>query len=512
MAFTAWINLALVATGSGLWWGWRRPGARPAERGACVLLPPLLVALLFVYTETAWLNTRWVWSACRLAPTIGLLHGYPLYSSADSGAINGWLYGPVAALAWLPAAFASSPQPALLIAAIINLVFLLAPLLLLARRVVPDSQALAGLLFAAAAAALLQLYPTWYMASALNADAIAVGLGLSSCLLLLDHEPTRTRTTAAAALAALAAWTKQVEAPLLLAQAGWLWFARGRRPALDFVIAWAATMAVVAAALWVLSDTRSLILNLWTVPSQHPLAGGWAAARHEVADLLRYAFPLWMPAIIVVAAGWRRSGPPGPTGLLLIAALALLPTGIIATIKVGGDRNSLHSVYYLIAAAMPAAGGAWLLRRPRGRDLQAGILAALAVTLLGFAVRQVRDYPGLPLLPPRCLSEEAFAFAREHPGRAYFPWDPLATLLADGKMYPFEYGVYDRQLAGLRPDIARVRSSIPQQIDFVIYPRANYPRTMVKEYLTDFRLTATTGDWIIHRRAAAPEPGPGTAP
>lgn len=504
MASMSWLILALVAVVSGLWWGWHRREAAPVERGACVLLPPLLVALLFVYAETAWLSTRWVWSACRLAPTIGLLHGYPLYSGADSGAINGWLYGPVAALVWLPAAFARSPQPALLIAAVINLVFLLAPLFLLARRLVPDSLALAGLLFAAAAAALLQLYPTWYMASALNADAIAVGLGLASCLLLLAEKPTRTHTVAAATLAALAAWTKQVEAPLLLAQAGWLWFARGRRLALEFVLAWAAAMAAVAAALFLLSDPHSVILNLWTVPSQHPLAGGWAAARHELTDLLRYALPLWAPALVVVAAAWRNRTPPGPTALLLLTALVLLPTGVMAAIKVGGDRNSLHSVYYLAAAAMPAAGGAWLLRRPRGRDLRAGLLAVLAVALIGLAVRQVRDYPSLPLLPPRCLSDEAFAFAREHPGRAYFPWDPLATLLADGKMYHFEYGVYDRQLAGLRPEVARVRHMFPEQIDFVIYPRADYPRTMVREYLTDFRLTATTEDWLIHRRASKP--------
>jgi hypothetical protein len=301
-------------------------------------------------------------------------------------------------------------------------------------------------------------------------------------------------------------WTKQVDAPLVFAQAGWLWFARGRRPALEFFLAWTAVMAGIAVLLFALLDARSVILNLWTVPAQHPLVGGWAAARGELADLARYAFPLWVPAGLLLVVGLRRKAPDAIAGALLCAAAAaLLPTGIMAAIKLGGDRNSLHSVYFLAAAAVPAVGGAWLLRLPRGRDLRAALVLTLATALLGLAVRQVRGYPALTMLPPRCLSEEAFTFAREHPGRAYFPWDPLATLLAEGKMYHFEYGVLDRQQAGMPLPPARLAPDVPGAIEFIAYPRSDYPLIMVRA-LPGFREAAMTADWRFYHRTGGSAP------
>jgi hypothetical protein len=40
--------------------------------------------------------------------------------------------------------------------------------------------------------------------------------------------------------------------------------------------------------------------------------------------------------------------------------------------------------------------------------------------------------------------EAVYDFARAHPGVIYFPWNNLATLLAEGKLYHFEWGIVDR--------------------------------------------------------------------
>ncbi len=157
----------------------RRMLADPGVGTAAEFLAPLLLGLLvYAYAHTLELNTRWPWSAARLAPTLGLVHGYPLYSAPDAGPINGWLYGPVAALAWLPAALADSPRPALAIAAAINLLLLLGPLLFLCLRGGAAPRPARLLAFAAVAGAFLLAYPTWYMASVLCSDAVAGGLGL----------------------------------------------------------------------------------------------------------------------------------------------------------------------------------------------------------------------------------------------------------------------------------------------------------------------------------------------
>src|SRR6516162_5089349 len=49
------------------------------------------------------------WSGPRLAPAVALLHGYKLYQPPDCGPVNGWIYPPVSALCYLPAAWLGDP-------------------------------------------------------------------------------------------------------------------------------------------------------------------------------------------------------------------------------------------------------------------------------------------------------------------------------------------------------------------------------------------------------------------
>lgn len=508
---TELLLLQAPAIAVGLWLAWRERQAPWLRRIGVLLLPPLLGALLLVYGETLALNTRWIWSACRLAPAIGLFHGYPLYSPVDHGPINGWLYGPVAALAWSPAALATTPLAALFIAAGINLLFLLVPLFVAAAGPGFRPTLSGGLAFSFGAAGLLLVYPTWYMASALNADAIAVGLGASSCLVLLRGALTPRSLWLAALLAGLAAWTKQTEAILMLAQVGWLWFAQGRRAALRY----AGSCATVCLGLTLFAGLffrpADLIFNMWTVPSGHAYPGGTAAAWVELTDFVRYTAWLWVPSCLVQ---FGRKSPTGTKtlrpGLLLVVALAVLPLGILATIKIGGDRNSMHSVYYLAVAIVIALTSAWPAE-DRPQPMIAGVVLLAATSAVVLAVRQVAGYPAQTALPPRCLSQEAWSYARAHPGSAYFPWDPLATLLAEGRMYHFEYGVLDRIYAGRAPTTDRLRADLPTNPEAVIYPRANYSREMLK-HLPGFTREQTTADWVILRRGSSAQPLTATTP
>lgn len=502
-----WLIPALVAGGFGGWLGARRRDRSPLERVALAAGPLLLLAVIYLYRETALLGTRWVWSACRLAPVLAWRQGWPLYSPIDHGPINGWLYGPVAAVAWLPSALAHSPLPALLIAVTINLLFLLVPLALAARHATRDLPAVAIPAFAAAAAGLLQLYPTWYMASALNVDAVAAGLGAGACLLLARGTRTARDAALAGALVALAAWTKQVEAPLVLAPVAWLGWSGERRALRDFLAGWAVALLAIGAAVFGLMNARDVLFNLWTVPAHHPLVGGWPAAWGELRDLARYTLLLWVPCAGVLLLARRdpvrEQSAVAPVWLFLAAALAVLPTGLMAAIKLGGDRNSLHSVYYLLAAALVAVAGDWAHSLRRARELRIAVLLLAAGALTLTALQQVNGYERLTMLPPRCLSQEAWTFAREHPGRAYYPWDPLATLLAEKKFYHFEYGVYDRIHAGEPPAPARLADGLPVAPEMVVYPRADYPHTLLPA-LPDYRLATTSEDWMIYR--AGPKP------
>ncbi|HEY5228951.1 MAG TPA: hypothetical protein VIJ19_10435, partial [Opitutaceae bacterium] len=87
---------ALAALAAATGWAWRAAGRKSLTGwmfAAAVGLPLGLAGLaaLFVWVKA---GLQWGWSACRLAPAIGILKGFPLYSAPDHGPINGWLYGP----------------------------------------------------------------------------------------------------------------------------------------------------------------------------------------------------------------------------------------------------------------------------------------------------------------------------------------------------------------------------------------------------------------------------------
>jgi len=86
----------------------------------------------------------------------------------------------------------------------------------------------------------------------------------------------------------------------------------------------------------------------------------------------------------------------------------------------------------------------------------------------------------------------AYSFAKAHPGEVYFPYDPLTTLLTDGKLYHFDYGLYDRRLAGEEISDEHFREHIPARLKYVLYPRWTSPQDSPREsfrYLVGFRQT-----------------------
>ncbi len=71
---------------------------------------------------------HWSWSAVRLAASVRLAYGFPLYTAPGSALMNDWFYGPMAPLAYLPSALASDPLGALRIAAVLNAIYFLFPI------------------------------------------------------------------------------------------------------------------------------------------------------------------------------------------------------------------------------------------------------------------------------------------------------------------------------------------------------------------------------------------------
>src|SRR4029077_9268295 len=78
------------------------------------------------------------WNGALLTPTIALVHGYTLYYPRTSGPILSTVYGPLSWLAFLPAAAFTTPTTAVLCAAVLNISFVVLPLLVFGCRTRSD--------------------------------------------------------------------------------------------------------------------------------------------------------------------------------------------------------------------------------------------------------------------------------------------------------------------------------------------------------------------------------------
>src|SRR5262245_49376703 len=111
------LALALAAgTAALLAWFWRdqaRAWSWPNWLGGLVLLGALYTFWRVVVSAA--LGTLISdWNGARLAPTFALLYGYRLYYPASEGPVLNNVYGPVGALAFLPATVFRTPTLAIL--------------------------------------------------------------------------------------------------------------------------------------------------------------------------------------------------------------------------------------------------------------------------------------------------------------------------------------------------------------------------------------------------------------
>lgn len=479
----------------------RARGAPPLRRAAWALLPPAAFAVALVAWAAFRLVPSWTWSAARLAASARLAYGFPLYPEPGDAMVTGWVYGPVSALAFLPALWVGEPLAALRAGTWLNACyFLLPPALLTAGLWRSRATRLpAAVLALFGVAALLAPFATWYAAASIGADSVATCLGALSCLALL-HPRLRPL---AALLCLLAAWTKQIEAPLALAQLGFLLWRRTPREAATYAL-WLALATLATAAVWIgWFGFAGLWHSLVTIPGRHALeTPRLGALARECLQATWWVWPLLWFARRKSAAGEPALAPAArdPAVLFLLASAATLPGGFLAAAKIGGGDNSLHAIAYAIFAGLALLAG--LLGSPSPRTAQStlGALFAGLVVLLGVGLGRIIEHRHLTLSHPGAQHREAFAFARARPGQTYYPCNPLISLMAERRDYPFDYGHYDWRLAGTAPDPARLRALLPATLLFIIYHEKDPSRDLLRVF-PDFNRLHQAGPWDMYLRA-----------
>ena len=477
------------------------------------------------------------WTAGRFSPTYSLLKGFTLYYPVDSGPIYNTIYPPMSYLAFLPAAIFSTPTPALLAGALLSQCYVLLPVLAICfSRHGDEGKTRTPLL------SLFVYFGFWkflasttlgIMLGSVHADAPAIGFATMACGVLyarrFDAMPSARTMLASAAFASLSIWSKQIFAPLFVLLLGWMLLTHGPRAALKFGIWLATALAAVSTVFLGTFGLRPMAFNILELPSSHP----WTYAPDYTKGFLVFlvemasvAGPVLLGLLGLAYVAAKRPSPVGDSDpergrfdrvhayfrgnfWLLFAglALAMIPLGLLGRIKLGGHINSYFPPAYFLCLS-----GCLLLLDWAGRNSEAGrgrVNLALKAVVLAWPLAPLlmvnsdllQQY-GVMIPAAENPQEYAYRYSLKHPGEAYFPYNTLSTLMAEGNAYHFESGMVDRDLGHVAPSDTHFRRHLPGRLKLVAYPPAR-PFEWSMRYLPEFKRRVVVDElpgWICYER------------
>jgi hypothetical protein len=93
----------------------------------------------------------------------------------------------------------------------------------------------------------------------------------------------------------------------------------------------------------------------------------------------------------------------------------------------------------------------------------------------------------------------AYDFAVQHPGEVYYPWQPLATLLAEGRLYHFDYALMDRFIGGYEPTPEHLRANLPPRMRWIAANGRVWTFHYFPEFSQEVQLPELPG-WVVRTR------------
>ena len=339
------------------------------ERRLAALIPAALaviVAMLaYKVLHSPFDDQNW----SRLQRTFLLAHGEPIYAGKESGPVLNSIYGPVSAMAYLPATLFQSLHTIMESAEWVAIAFFFLPVFWLHLGGCRKNERLAGL----GSFFVFAFFP--FITSSIrngafhvHADAPALGLGALACAFIYFRggKIERLRFPLSAVFAVLAFYAKQVMAPLFLALFMYVWITEGRRSTQRYT-GWLVASFIFFTAVFFLTFGKDLFFNLFVIPSRHPSRSGdlFAAWTYAAVKFMRESFFI---AVVGTLAFFQRKRPYRGLAewlrnerwsVFLLVAIFLLPSSLAGRAKMGGSTNALcFSVYFLLVASTLALQGA----------------------------------------------------------------------------------------------------------------------------------------------------------
>ena len=444
----------------------------------------LLIVALNVLTGILH-GPHWLWNEARLAPAFSMMYGYHLYPGRDALApIAGTLHAPVGYILYAGLAFLKDPTQALLAACTLSAALYFVPLVWLHLRVSGSNRRLIGIYGFFACAAVVVAGPgTSYAAMNVHVDASATAAAVVAAGLLLRPGSSRRALLFSAFLGVLSVGCKQVMAAVPVALALFVLLADGRRVFFHYVLRQLVSGLFIAAAiLLIFRPPQALLFNTYWLATHRPPFGGSARflaglydERTALAAIIPVLFLLGSRMIWMDTGALRERLNRNRWLVFLILALFQLPFALRAWTTVGGDFNHLGIV--TLFATLAATVG---LIAPSGPPFPPALPIAL---LAGIAIAALP----IPWKLPEAISsvydnsaEVAFRYEKVHPGRAYFPMNPLAALLASGRLTHFDLSLVDREIAGCPITPAQFAAGLPPQYQLIAFsPEQESPGSLL---------------------------------
>lgn len=488
------------------------------------------------------------WCHNRLAVSFALSHGYRHINGFESGPVLTWMYGPMAAIAYLPTTITNSPMVAITFGTILSTFFFFLPILLFSFSI---STALKPISFRSLVTPLFIFLLSYFIvvtkfetslagsAFGVHADAPSLGLAGTACAVLYfrNSKNSIVLLLVSAILAILSIWAKQNLYSLPVALLTYIFLVEGRKAFKQYLFCFLLSGTVISSIFIFVFGGKYLYFTMFEWPKSWP----WKGSEHLIPgiyggltdparislltdalfELTRYSLPFL--GIILFYAVYQLKYPRSSGvrdffkynswSMLVIVSAFMFPVSILSRVKLGGGTNSYSVTLYFLLCAVTAIfcfifssadNNESFLRRCNAVSFLT-LSVVLLLTVRGF------KYDYSPTKIPALLShyeknpvEQAYNYSKENPGNIYFPDIPLVSIMVEGKTYHSSLGLMDRMFYSsvfynsssnliernlvekYKVTNKHFKECIPSSFQFVAFPDENPKNSMVLSYLPSF--------------------------
>jgi len=518
VALFALVFCGLAALGVSIWLAFHLRDREPSLRWLCTAMPVLWCLFAIEVLGGILRAPTLIWNEIRLTRSLALLQGFSLYPGEhDFGPIIGTLHTPISHYLFLPAAAIHDPTTSILAGSLSACVVVFSALgVALVRAAPPVSgrRIIAAVSFLFCGFLIVESEGAFNTAFGIHTDAAALAFAtIAGTLVCGNRMTTASSVWLSAAACVLAIASKQTIAPVAVAISLYLAITEGGKRFALFLLAIAVTGGSLLAFLLSVLPARAFLFNTLLLAAHRPLKPGYLeilAGTYRMGRL--EALPALSPLLFLAIWSWMAARPPRKIRELfaanrwivfLMASAALIPVSMKAIVTVGADVNHLGFVLYFLFVAAGLAiqqyfTDANLVARLSSRlFLATGILVSLAPGMTITMLASLRNLGAN-------ASQTAYTYNLRHPGLAYFPCNPMTSLLTDGKLYHLDIALYDREIAGYPLTPKQLRSGLPRSLILVALPPGEQIQSQaLKGVLAGF-VRSTDPElpgWTVYRRA-----------